>query len=105
MFNLRVVGWPSTVVLVRDIALDPSIRTWCNMRGRFPSNMSLTLLVYRIVVVGDQPDAWYGRRTTSDRTGHHDFLHDTVLNKLAEPTLKKPAIGLCRVQEPLKMGG
>ena len=91
--------------LSQDMALDPSIRTWCNMRGRFHSNVSLTRLVCRIVVVGDQPDAWYGRRSASNRTRHHDSLYDTVFNKLAEPTLEKPAIGLCRIQEPLKTGG
>ncbi len=72
------------------------------MRGRFWCNVGLTRLVCRIVVVGDQPDAWYGRRSTSNRTRYHDSLHDTVFNKLAEPALKEAAIGFGRVQEPLK---
>src|SRR6266404_4010458 len=105
MFILRVVGWPSTVVLVKNIALGPSLRTWCAMRGRFPCNVGRARLVCCIIVVGDQPDAWYGPRTTSNRARYHDSLHDTVFNKLAEPALKKAAVGFGRVQEPLKTGG
>ena len=90
--------------LSRNIALGTSIRTWYNMRGRFPCNVSPTRLVCRIVIVGDQPDAWYGRWSTSNRTRYHDSLHDTIFNELTEPALEKAAICLCRVQEPLKTG-
>ena len=92
------------MVLVNDTALDPSIRTWYTMRGRFLCNVSLTRLVSHIVVVVNQPDAWYGRWPTSNRIGHGDSLHDTVFNKLAETSLKKAAIGFGRVQEALKVG-
>jgi hypothetical protein len=92
------------MVLVKDTALDPSIRTWYTMRGRFLCNLNLTRLVCHIVVVVNQPDAWYRRWPTSNRTGYGDSLHDTVFNKLAETTLKKAAIGFGRVQEALKAG-
>jgi hypothetical protein len=92
------------MVLVNDTALDPSIRTWYTMRGRSLCNVSLTRLVCHIVVVVNQPDAWYGRWPTSNRIGHGDSLHDTVFDKLAETSLKKAAIGFGRVQEALKVG-
>jgi hypothetical protein len=92
-----VVGSPSTVVLVGDTALDPRLRTWNTMGRRFLRDGSLAVLVCHIVVVGNQPDAWYGRWPTSTRTRYGDSLHNTVFNKLAEPALKEAAIGFGRV--------
>ena len=102
MFNLMVVGCTSTAVLVWDTSLDPRLRTWNTMRRRFLCDVSLARLIFHVVVVGNQSDAWYGRWPTSGRTRYGNSLHNTVFNKLAEPALKEAAIGFGRVQEALK---
>ena len=75
------------------------------MCRRVPHNLSrwLTRLVWHIVIVGDEPDAWHG--PTSGHTGHYHPLYNPIFDELSEAGLKKAAISFGRVQEPLKDRG
>lgn len=61
----------------------------------------LTRLVWRVVIVGDEPDAWNRHRPTFDRTGDHHPLHNTIFDELPEAGLKEPAISSGGVQKSL----
>ena len=77
------------------------------MCRRVPHNLSrwLIQLVWYIVIVGDEPDAWYRHGPTSDRIGHYHPLYDAIFDELPEAALKKTAISSGRVQESLKDRG
>jgi hypothetical protein len=80
-------------------------RTWYSMCRRVLHNLSrwLTRLLWHIVIVGDEPDAWHG--STSGRTGYYHPLYNPIFDELSEAGLKKAAISFGRVQEPLKDRG